>query len=262
MIEPGEDPFASAAPADVVLLEPGCVVTVGWLDALREAALATSTTATAAAVTQRDLDPALELDAVGFEEAAAAIRSAAPRLRPRLADHHEPACLYVRRSAIELVGWGETFLRRCLETGLVHVLADDVLVLDARPSSDRPPALDDGRGPVGRSLGSARRALSGLSAVIDAGILYGPTTGSAVHVLELIAGLARTGKVSLTVIVPNRPSEYALGRLQPLPEVSLITYGEAPNQGRLDPPTSFIGRFSSPMPATWHSSLRSAGGWS
>ena len=229
MIEPGEDPFASAAPADVVLLEPGCFVTAGWLDGLRQAALATSTTATAAAVTQRDIDPRLGLDAVGFEEAAAAIRSGSLRLRPRLG-YHEAACLYVRRSAIELVGGGEAFLRRCLETGLVHVLADDVLVLDARPPSDLPPALDDGRGPVARSLGSARRALSGLSAVIDAGILYGPTTGSAVHVVELIAGLARTGKVSLTVIVPNRPSEYALSRLESLPEVSLMTYGEAPNR--------------------------------
>ena len=101
---------------------------------------------------------------------------------------------------------------------------------------------------MARSLGAARRALSGLSAVIDAGILYGPTTGSAVHVLELIAGLARTGKVSLTVIVPDSPSEYALSRLESLPEVSLITYGEASNGGS-HPPTSCIDPFSSPMPA-------------
>ena len=101
-------------------------------------------------------------------------------------------CLYVRRGAIELVGWRKDFLARCLETGLVHVLADDVLALDARPPSDRTPALEDRRGPVARSLGAARRAQNRLSAVIDARILYGPTTGSAVHVLEVIAGLART----------------------------------------------------------------------
>jgi glycosyltransferase involved in cell wall biosynthesis len=239
LIEPGEDPFARTARADVVLLEPGCVVATGWLDGLRRAALAGGTTATAAAVTQRDLDPRLRLDAERFEEAAAEVRSRSPRLRPRLVDH-AAACLYVRRSAVELAGWGEDFLRRCLENGLVHVLADDVLVLDARLAADGPPALDDGRGPVARTLGAARRALSGLSAVIDARILYGATTGSAVHVLELIAGLARTGKVSLTVIVPDRPSDHAISRLQSLPKVSLITYGEASN--RVDPAADVVHR--------------------
>jgi glycosyltransferase involved in cell wall biosynthesis len=239
LIEPGQDPFARTAPADVILLEPGCVVAAEWLNGLRHAALAGTTTATAVAVTQRDLDPRLELDAESFEDAAAAIRSGSPRLRPRLGDL-EAACFYVRRSAVELVGWGEDFLRRCLETGLVHVLADDVLVLDARISGDRPPALHAERGPVARSLGAARRALNGLSAVIDARILYGTTTGSAVHVLELIAGLARTEKVSLTVIVPDRPSEYALSRLQSLRKVSLITYGEASNRAR--PPADVVHR--------------------
>ena len=82
LIEPGEDPFARTARADVVLLEPGCVVAAGWLDGLRRAAFAGGTTATAAAVTQRDLDPRLRLDAERFEEAAAEVRSRSPRLRP------------------------------------------------------------------------------------------------------------------------------------------------------------------------------------
>ena len=239
VIAAGEDPFAETAPADVVLLEPGCVLPTGWLSGLREAAQASSTTATATAVTQHDLNHGLELDEEGLEQAAAAVRSGSPRLRPRLVDP-VAACLYVRRSAIELVGWGEDFLRRCLETGLVHVLADDVLVLDVRPGWDRTPAPSDKRGPLARSLGAARRALNGLSVVIDGRILYGPTTGSAVHVLELIAGLARTQEVHLTVILPDSPSAYAVSRLKSLREVSLTTYQEASNG--VSPPADVVHR--------------------
>ena len=235
----GEELFATTAPADVVLLEPGCVVAAGWLDGLRGAAQASSTTATATAVTQHDLDRVPALDAEEFERAAAAVLSSSPRLRPRL---REPTagCLYVRRSAIELVGWTDDFLRRCVETGFVHVVADDVLVLDARLSRDRASGLDDGRGPVARSLSAARRAFSRLSTVIDARILYGPTTGSAVHVLEVIAALARTQQVALTAILPDSPSEYALSRLESLPGVSLITYADAST--RMSPPADVVHR--------------------
>lgn len=238
-IEAGEDPFAGTAPADVVLLEPGCVVAAGWLDGLRDAAQASSTTATATAITQPDLDRAVELDAESFEQAAAAVRSSSSRLRPRLRDP-EAVCLYVRRSAIELVGWSDDFLRRCVDTGLVHVLADDVLVLESQPARDQTPALDDERGPVTRSLGAARRAFSRLSVLIDARILYGPTTGSAVHVLELIAALSRTQRARLTAILPDSPSDYALSRLESLPEVSLVTYAEASNGVR--PPADIVHR--------------------
>ena len=239
LLKMGEDPFACTGRADVVLLEPGCVVAAGWLDGLSRAAHASSTTATAAAATQRDLDSGLELDAESFEPAAAAVMSNSPRLRPRLRDP-EAACLYVCRSAIELVGWSNDFLWRCLETGLVHILADDVLVLDPLPPRSRTPARDGKRGPVTRSLGVARRAVSPLSVVIDARILYGPTTGSAVHVVEVIAGLARTREVSLTAILPDNPSEYALSRLASLPNVSLISYAEASN--RANPPVDVVHR--------------------
>ena len=76
--------------------------------------------------------------------------------------------------------------------------------------------------------------------MIDARILYGPTTGSAVHVLEVIAALARTQKVALTAILPDSPSEYALSRLESLPGVSLITYAEASN--RMSPPADVVHR--------------------
>ena len=68
--------------------------------------------------------------------------------------------------------------------------------------------------------------------MIDARILHGTTIGTHVHALEVVTGLARTGKVRLTVIVPDDPSEYAIGRLESERSVSLVTYREASVAGR------------------------------
>jgi glycosyltransferase involved in cell wall biosynthesis len=217
----GLEAFAAAAPADVVLLEPGCVVAAGWLERLGEAARSTSTIATATAISQRDLS----LGDVPLEHAADAIASGSLRLRPRLGPSGMGgACVYVRRSALELVGGGEDFWPRCLERGLSHVLADDVLVLD--PGSPGI-ATSPSSGPVARALGAAQRALRGLSVLIDARILYGPMTGSHVHVLELIAALSRTQQLRLTAMVPDKPNEDALARLRSLPGLTLVGYRDA-----------------------------------
>ena len=215
-VESQFDAFARTAPADVVLLEAGCRVASGWLEALREAAYAASTTATAAALTQHDLRPD------SFDPGAAAVRAGSLRLRPRIEAVAGP-CVYVRRRAIELIG-SEGFWSRCVEQGLAHVLADDVLVFDPRPPQPhtQPPAP-----PQARATAAVRRALHGLSATIDARILSGPTTGTQVHVLELISGLARTQQVQLTVIVPDEPSRDALARLRSLPGMLLTTYRKA-----------------------------------
>ena len=214
--------LATTAPADVVLVRPGCGVAPGWLDALRDAAYASRTTATATALTQHDLGGA----PASVEQAAEAVRTASLRLRPRI-DAPGEACVYVRRSAIELVegdGWGADFWSQCVARGLSHVLADDVLVHDPGPHErgTEPPTPRQIR-----ATNAARRALHGFSATIDARILAGPTTGTQVHVLEVIAGLARTGQVEVTAIVPDQPSEDALARLESLPRVKLVTYGEA-----------------------------------
>jgi len=206
--------LASAARADVVLVRAGCAVAAGWLEGLRAAAHASDTTATAAALSQHDVGD--ELDRARLNTAAAELRAGSLRLRPRV-PRLAGACVYVRRSAIELIGTGEDFGRRCVERGLAHVLADDVLVLDPRSAADI----------VARALSGVRRALGGLSVVIDARILLGPTTGTHVHVLELIGGLTGIEGVHLTAIVPDEPSEHALARLEALPGVSLVTYREA-----------------------------------
>jgi glycosyltransferase involved in cell wall biosynthesis len=208
----------ATGPADIVVLQPGCIVVEGWLERLREAARSNPSVATATALTQHDLPIA----AVPLEQAADAITFGSLRLRPRLAPTTAwGACVYVRRTAVELVG-SEDFWPRCIERGLSHVLADDVLVFDPRPPR---PATHPPSRPVARALGVAQRALRGLSVVIDGRVLGGPMTGSHVHVLELVAALARTERVRLTVVVPDHPNEDALARLRSLPGLTLATSG-------------------------------------
>ena len=199
-----------------------------------------------------------------FDEAAGAVRSRSLRIRPRLptAIGH---CMLIRRSAVELVGdfdlafspgYGEEvdFSQRCLHSGLCHVLADDVLVLHHGGGSfsrngqrdvvkddhermlrarypyyhDAIRALEDEVvGPLGRALGAARRALKGLSVVIDARTLAGPMTGTQLHVLELIAALARTDEARITVVVPDEMNRFAARALDTLTELNRVTRGQA-----------------------------------
>jgi glycosyltransferase involved in cell wall biosynthesis len=223
-LESGVDALTATAPADVVLVQPGCLVADGWLEGLREAAHASRTTASATALTQHDLGG--RPDGAAFDSAAATVRTRSLRLRPRLpaAGRADAACVYVRRTAIDLIADGEGFWERCLERGLSHVLADDVLVLDLNPAPAR--AAQDSGSAMSRAVGNARRALEGLSVTIDARILAGPTTGTHVHVLELISALARLRGLHLSALVPDAPSPDALARLQALPDVSLHTYEE------------------------------------
>jgi glycosyltransferase involved in cell wall biosynthesis len=238
VLEPGpaQDPFGAGAASDVVLIRPGCVVAEGWLEGLREAAYASATTATATALTQHDLGSRSEDG--GLDPAAAKVRAQSLRLRPRLTAAGAAAgiCVYVRRSAIELIGPGGDFWAQCVERGLAHVLADDVLVLDpapVRPAVTSAPTASTGpTGPLARARSAARRALDGMTVTIDARILTGPTTGTHVHVIELIAALARTEKLHLTAIVPDAPSPDAVARLTALSDVSLCTYTEASRAGR------------------------------
>ncbi len=198
------------------------------------------------------------------DRAAAAVRASSLRLRPRLptAIGH---CILVRRSALELVGdfdltfspgYGEEvdFSQRCLERGLCHVVADDVFVLHHGSGSfsrngNRSAIQDeherivafrypyyhravracehDISGSLARALGCARRALTGMSVMIDARCLAGPTTGTQLHIVEVIGALVRSGRVSVTAIVPEQPSRYATAALGKLDNLTLLTRAQA-----------------------------------
>jgi len=217
--QPGDDfaavinaAVAAAAPADVIVLRPDCLVADGWLDGLHGAAYADSTVATATALINDGGPLSVELPRLPdrtSSEAPAAVRARSLRIRPRLpaAGGH---CVYVRRTALELVGdlgamqGGAStaeFSARCVSGGLSHVAADDVLVLLEAPAPGEPQRNGSG-GPLGRSLSAVRRALTELSVVIDARVLDGPTDGTKIHVLELIGAVARTGQAKVSAIVP------------------------------------------------------------
>ena len=204
-----------------------------------------------------------------LDEAAAAIRARSLRIRPRLpsAIGH---CILIRRSAVELVGdfdlafspgYGEEvdFSQRCLQRGLCHVLADDVFVFHHGAASfaiegKRNPIQDEHErvlearypyyhrgireveretvGPLPRSLSAARRALGGLSVVIDARILSGPMTGTQVQVLEVIGALSRSGRTRLTVVLPERPADYVQQVLAGLGDVRLVSRDDC-DEGRV-----------------------------
>jgi GT2 family glycosyltransferase len=269
--------FAAAAPADVVILNSDCEVADGWIDGLRAAAYGDSRVATVTSLTNHGSIVSVPGPAPGplppewrLDDAAAAVRAGSLRIRPWLptAIGH---CLYVRRSALELVGdfdlaftpgYGEEvdFSQRCLQAGLSHVLADDVLVLhhgagsfsrNGQPDPTKEQherllaarypyyhetiwALErDRTGPLARALGAARRSLQGVSVLIDARTLIGPMTGTQVQLLEVLNALAATEQMRLTALVPDMLSDYGSRALAALPGIAQINMSDY-NAGRLD----------------------------
>ncbi|WP_372791304.1 glycosyltransferase [Paraconexibacter sp.] len=272
--------FAASAPADVIIVNSDVVVADGWFEGLRDAAHSDTTVATATPLTNHGTIVSVPVrntplprlpDGVQLDDAAARVRRASLRLRPRLpvAIGH---CLYVRREALDLVGafdlvfapgYGEEvdFSQRCLARGLQHVLADDVLVahhgggsfdaLERRSEIQlahekivraRYPyyadivadAAGDTEGPLARALSVAAREMRGLRVTIDARALGPIATGTQVHILELIAALERTGEVRVRALLPDDVGDYALHALHELPGVQRISLAEAERAERDD----------------------------
>jgi glycosyltransferase involved in cell wall biosynthesis len=217
----------ATAPADVVILTSDCRVADGWLDGLHHAASGDMRVATVIALTDGG---ELEHPDQSLDDTAAALRDGSLRLRPHVESAAGP-CVYVRRSAFELLGGSElvqvdagrldgSFSRCCLERGLIHVVADDVLVGSSRGSGDRANP-GEAAAPMRRTLAAARRVLRGLSVMIDARILGGSMNGTKVHALELIGALARTERAQVTAIVPAELGADTRTLLESLPGVAL-----------------------------------------
>ena len=175
---------------------------------------------------------------LSITETDARIARASPRLYPRIptgVGH----CLYIRRSALDLVGgfddafspgYGEEvdFCQRCLARGLRHVVADDLYVFhrgagsfggtrSARQLANeaelnrRYPyyakavheAATSQSIPLARTLAAARLAIGDLSVTIDGSSLGSTLTGTQVLALELAGALARRPGVRLRVTVPR-----------------------------------------------------------
>ena len=252
--------FRDTAPADVVIVNSDTVVPPAWLERLRAAAYSDGLVATASTLTNHgtilsvpdwkhpspEPPPGLTVD-----EADRLIARASPRLHPRIptgVGH----CLYIRRSALELVGefdeafspgYGEEvdFCQRCLARGLRHVVADDLYVFHRGGASfggartERQERNEEELNrrypyyakavletattetiPLSRSLAAARLAVGELSVTID-GSCLGPTlTGTQVLALELTGALARRGDVRLRVTVPRSLGDRARAALDEL----------------------------------------------
>ena len=142
--------FADVTPADVVILNSDCEVTEGWFEGLREAAYSDSRVATVSTLTnhgtivsfphRNNPRPSIPQDWT-LDELAGAFRTGGTRVYPIIptAIGH---CVFIRRSALDLAGpFDEAFSpgyeeevdfsQRCVVRGLIHLLADDVFVLQA-----------------------------------------------------------------------------------------------------------------------------------
>ena len=239
--------FDDTAPADVVIVNSDTVVPAAWLERLRAAAYSDGLVATASTLSNHGTiltvpdiwDPQpTPPPGLSITETDARIARASPRLYPRIptgVGH----CLYIRRSALDLVGgfddafspgYGEEvdFCQRCLSRGLRHVAADDLYVFhrgagsfggtrSARQLANeaelnrRYPyyakavheAATSQKIPLARTLAAARLAIGELSVTIDGSSLGSTLTGTQVLALELAGALARRPGVRLRVTVPR-----------------------------------------------------------
>ncbi|MEX2255313.1 MAG: glycosyltransferase [Acidimicrobiia bacterium] len=137
--------FEAARPHDVVILNSDVIVGPEWLERLRDAALSSSTVATASTLTNhgsilslpnRNTPTSGLLRGLTAEEASRRVAQASARLRPTIptAVGH---CVYFRRDVLDLLGgfdeafapgYGEEvdFSQRAVAHGYRHICADDV----------------------------------------------------------------------------------------------------------------------------------------
>ncbi|MDA0185160.1 glycosyltransferase, partial [Solirubrobacter phytolaccae] len=149
------------------------------------------------------------------------------RLRPRTT-RLTLDCTWVSGAALALAGpLDDGFGERCSELGLLHVVADDVLVqgvdetepgdpLDRFEYGELPPRPAT---PLTRALTWTRRVVDGLEVTLDARMLRTLRSGSEVQTLALIRALQRTGGVRLRVLLDHAEAAAGLGDVEVLTDV-------------------------------------------
>ena len=197
---------------------------------------------------------------------------AALRLHPRLAGPGGP-CIYVRadgarpdrvdRARSRPSSTAGHSRERCVQAGLSHVLADELLIDGRRAPAGRPGEHDgraSGRVSHGRPA-LPRRALTGSHRRSSTGAWIGERRdGTWVHVLELIAALGRSGAAEVRVIVPESPDRdlrgEARGDARRAPDDPV-----APPAPPERSPMSFTVPSRSRRPPTWPPWLRWPTAW-
>jgi glycosyltransferase involved in cell wall biosynthesis len=142
------------------------------------------------------------------------------------------------------------FALRTIAAGMVHVAADDVLVLDPGPgpsggrdlagesavplmSRVRETFASDEQGRLHRAIAIGRVALRRLSVTIDGRALVPTVGGTQTYILELIMALARAQQVELRVLVPPDLSGRASDALTSFADVELLSHEQAVDHPRL-----------------------------
>lgn len=238
-------------PHDIALLLPGVRVGEGWLWRLRAAALSDTTVASATPLCigagAVELFDEGETRENGLESTVRRIEERSLHLRPKISVLG-PACVYIRRAALELAGpprdsgpWeaaATELAERMNALGMVHILADDVLVSshpvggelkqsDTLASSIRETLANDSRGSLHRARLRAQTALRKISVTIDGRALTETSGGTQSYVIGLILALMRESEVALRVLVPPDFSSRASRALRTAGEVELLTYDDA-----------------------------------
>lgn len=244
---------ARRAGADLVYVEAGCVVAPGWIEGLQEAAYADTITATASALTTREsllglaqLNPDLDVNFEDMPAAAGSVRTRSRRVHPMIPPGLTHT-IYVKRMAYELVGGlsGDAdsahaalhqLTSRAVASGLVNVLADEVLVSPGAATAER-----RSRGSVAEPdqprretvLQRAVRHASGpprpMRVLLDGTRLDAPVTGTQVHILELVAALSQRTDVDVGLMVPEQLHPAAQGFLEEATSVRLLSQTAAPS---------------------------------
>ncbi|HEV3228266.1 MAG TPA: glycosyltransferase [Solirubrobacteraceae bacterium] len=258
------------APADMALLIEPCLVPVAWLERLQAAAYSDSSAASASALAPAGTALGLEETGPGitladFDADAERVRAHSLNLRPRLAGISGP-CVYLRRSALELVGPLDAsleltpavevdFAARCTLRGLSHLAADDVLTAPLSPARDASPeavallaerypqlagaAQATGSPTLDRAIAAVRAPADRISVTIDARALGADLTGTQVHILELICALVKTGRVRARVVVAPDIAAPARARLEALDDATVLAVEEIGDSTR---PTDIVHR--------------------
>ncbi len=262
----------ATAPADLVILNSDCIVGDGWLDGLHDAAYSESRVATATALTNagtivsvphRNRPVSRLPEHLTADRAAADVGRASLRLRPDI-----PTCIghcvYIRRTAIDLVGGFDPvfspgyeeevdFSQRCVLRGLRHVAADDVFVYHHHAGSfgsgesvsgrrlkhheiitQRYPYFDDWiaevaedrLSPLAQSLSIAAIALRGLRVAIDGSCLGPGVTGTQLVALGVVGALDAHTNVQVQVLVPDDMGPWASAFLAARPGVRVVRRNE------------------------------------
>lgn len=263
-------------PADVVVVNADVIVGEDWLSCLRAAAVGDSTVASATPLSighgglqlsgfdrSKGLAMHEKRDVANWDRtnitdgtvpAVGELCRRSLRLHPRIATIG-CGCVYIRRSAWELVGplkpdltlapALDDFARSATTTGMLNVVADEVLVLDVADEGSRDePSLDhdgnersgdesaeatiaqDERGPLQRSLSWGRVALGGLSVTIDARALTQAVGGTQTYILGMVMALARSRREVRVLVAPN-PSPLLLKAVADIPQVEILFYEDA-----------------------------------